>query len=187
MKTKFIALLALLITPTLALAHPGHDHHSFSAGITHPITGMDHLIMLFAFGLLVGCTAVANRKKSGLIIAGMISLVSGLFVGEIIGFSMIVEPAIIASLLIVSISLWHVFSPLTARVAIAVSASIGMLFFHGYAHGVEATGNVSLFASGMFISALMLMTLGCVVGYFFRSKWLSVGVASVSALLIIAA
>ncbi|MDR9829553.1 HupE/UreJ family protein [Vibrio sp. FNV 38] len=187
MKTKFAALLALTVTPSLALAHPGHEHHSFSAGITHPVTGFDHLIMLLAFGLLVGCVAAGNSKKVALITGGIASLICGLFAGQVFGFSTLVEPAIIASLFVVSISLWHAFSPSTTRVNTAIAASVGMLFFHGYAHGVEAAGNVSLFAAGMLISAALLMVAGSVTGYFVRSKWMSVGVASASALLLMAA
>ncbi|MGB1280659.1 MAG: HupE/UreJ family protein, partial [Vibrio cyclitrophicus] len=67
------------------------------------------------------------------------------------------------------------------------AASIGMLFFHGYAHGVEAASNLTQFAAGMGISALALMVIGTLVGRAVYSKWLSVGVASASALLILGA
>ncbi|GAL10797.1 HupE-UreJ family metal transporter [Vibrio astriarenae] len=186
MKTKFAALIALLSTPSLALAHPGHEHHSFSSGLVHPVTGVDHLIMLIAFGLLIGCVAVANKQKIALMSGGIASLMLGLFAGQWFGFSTIVEPAIIASLFVVSLGLWQAFSPSTTRVNMALAASIAMLFFHGYAHGVEATGSVSQFAAGMLISATVLMVAGSAAGQLVRSKWLSVGVASASVLLLLA-
>ncbi|MGR5118505.1 HupE/UreJ family protein [Vibrio astriarenae] len=186
MKTKLTTLIALLATPSLALAHPGHEHHSFSSGLVHPVTGIDHLIMLLAFGLLIGCVAAGNRHKAQLVLAGLASLIVGLFAGQLFGLSMIVEPAIIASLFVVSLGLWHAFSPSTTRINMALAASISMLFFHGYAHGVEATGSISVFAIGMLISATALMVVGSVAGQLLRSKWISVGVASASILLVLA-
>jgi urease accessory protein len=185
MKTKLAVLFTFLTTPSLALAHSGHGHHSLSSGLIHPVSGIDHLIMLLAFGLLIGCVAHANRHKAALITAGIVSLMVGLFAGQVFGFSAIVEPAIITSLGVVSLCLWLAFSPSTTRVNTAIAASVAMLFFHGYAHGVEASGNVSLFAAGMMLSATVLMLAGSAAGHVVRSKWLSVGVASASALLIL--
>jgi len=62
-----------------------------------------------------------------------------------------------------------------------------MLFFHGYAHGVEAASNLTQFATGMSISALALMVIGTFVGRAVYSKWMSVGVASASTLLLLGA
>ena len=62
--------IASLTTSTLALAHPGHgshsvhESHSFMSGLTHPVTGMDHLIMLIAFGLLIGALSFSTKIKS---------------------------------------------------------------------------------------------------------------------------
>ena len=41
----------LLLSPTLALAHPGHDHAGVLSGIAHPIFGLDHLLAMVAVGL----------------------------------------------------------------------------------------------------------------------------------------
>lgn len=182
-----------LTTSTMAFAHLGHgshsvhESHSFMSGLTHPVTGMDHLIMLIAFGLLIGALSFSSKIKAALIGGGLASLVVGLIAGQALGFSVIVEPAIIASLFVVSLCLWHVFSPSTKRVNSVLVASIAMLFFHGYAHGVEAASNLTQFATGMSISALALMIIGTFVGRMVYSKWLSVGVASVSAVLLLGA
>jgi hydrogenase/urease accessory protein HupE len=48
-----IVTVATGLLPTLALAHPGHgDTSSFAAGALHPLGGFDHLVGLFAVGLL---------------------------------------------------------------------------------------------------------------------------------------
>jgi urease accessory protein len=66
-----------------------------------------------------------------------------------------------------------------------VTLCVGLVFFHGYAHGVEAQGAISTFAAGMTLSAAALMMLGVQFGRALSSPWLSVGVASVSALVLI--
>ncbi|MCG9693281.1 HupE/UreJ family protein [Vibrio sp. Isolate22] len=181
--------ISSLTTPTLALAHPGHDHgsHSFFSGLTHPVTGVDHLIMLVAFGMLIGALSYSNKVKSALVGGGLVSLMAGLLVGKALGFSVVVEPAIIASLFAVSLCLWHVFSPSTTKVNTVIAVSIGFLFFHGYAHGVEAASGLAQFAAGMGITAFGLIAAGYFAGKALYSKWASVGVASLSALFLMAA
>ncbi|WP_260436657.1 HupE/UreJ family protein, partial [Pseudomonas aeruginosa] len=48
---KLLAALALLAAPALAFAHPGHGEHGLVAGLAHPLTGLDHLLAMFAVGL----------------------------------------------------------------------------------------------------------------------------------------
>ena len=68
---------------------PGHDHgsHSLISGLTHPVTGVDHLIMLVAFGMLIGALSYSNKVKSALVGGGLVSLMAGLLVGQAMGFS----------------------------------------------------------------------------------------------------
>jgi hypothetical protein len=46
----FTAVTAGFSVP--ALAHPGHGADSFQAGFFHPLTGLDHLLMLTGAGVL---------------------------------------------------------------------------------------------------------------------------------------
>lgn len=186
LRTGAIATVLSLATPAVALAHPGHDHHSFSAGLTHPVTGLDHLIMLLAFGLLVGCLSLNKAKTAALLGTGILSLLIGLFAGQALGYAAFIEPMIVASLFAVSVCLWQVFSPSAKKVTAAISVAIGFLFFHGYAHGVEAASSLSQFALGMTATAAALVLCGSVMGRWISSKWLSVGIASASSLLMIA-
>ncbi len=197
MKTRLFAAfstLSALLMPSLALAHPGHHGHSetfFSSalfsGLVHPVTGLDHLIMLVAFGLILGCIAVSQTKKVKLAGAGIGALLVGLLAGQWLGFSVMVEPAIMVSLFAVSVALWQIFSPSSTRVNTAIYTTIGMIFFHGYAHGVEAANQITQFSLGMALSASALIFVGCMMGQFAKSKWLSVGVALASTLLLLAA
>ena len=55
---KYLPLL-LLAFSVPALAHPGHGTDSFQAGFLHPLTGLDHLLMLT--GALVASTCSSAR------------------------------------------------------------------------------------------------------------------------------
>ncbi len=55
---KYLPLL-LLAFSVPALAHPGHGTDSFQAGFLHPLTGLDHLLMLTGAGVL---SALSGRK-----------------------------------------------------------------------------------------------------------------------------
>lgn len=92
------------------------------------------------------------------------------------------ELAIGASLFVVSGAIWQAFHASENVMRLAVTLCIGLIFFHGYAHGVEAQGAVSAFAAGMVTSASALILLGMQFGRAMFSPWLAAGVAGVSAL-----
>ena len=149
-----IGLLALL--PALAMAHPGHDHeHSgFIAGFIHPFTGLDHLVMALAFGVLLW--SAAKQWK----IAGVITLSVTLIIGFLIGAQGLVpvnvaEYGIVASLVVTAIALWTKSNRILP-IAAALLAS-----FHGIAHGVELAhaGHVVALVAGM-VTAMALIYVG---------------------------
>ena len=51
LQKSFAIATALLLSPALAFAHPGHDHAGLMSGIAHPIFGLDHLLAMVAVGL----------------------------------------------------------------------------------------------------------------------------------------
>ncbi|MCL9776840.1 HupE/UreJ family protein [Vibrio methylphosphonaticus] len=189
MKSTFVKISAAAFSlfPVVALAHPGHDSMAFTSGLTHPITGIDHLIMLVAFGLLVGCLTITKKQKLGLLASALITLMVGLLAGSVFGLASGVELAIVASLFVVSLAIWQVFGASQRMVKLAVGFCIGMMFFHGYAHGVEAQGTLGQFSLGMAIGASALMVIGTQLGQALASRWMSVGVAAASSLFLMAA
>jgi urease accessory protein len=190
MKTTFLKLAtlsSLVLAPMTAMAHPGHESTAFTSGLLHPVTGVDHLIMLLAFGLLVGCLSATKAQKAGLVAGALGTLMLGLLVGSTFGLVSGVETAIVASLFVVSAAIWHVFSASQKMVKLAVGLCIGMMFFHGYAHGVEAEGLLGQFSMGMAVGASALMVLGTQIGSRVASRWMSVGVAAASSLFLLAA
>ncbi|NOI79832.1 urease accessory protein UreJ [Vibrio tubiashii] len=182
---QFAAFTCLALLSSSVMAHPGHETGSFSAGLTHPVTGFDHLVMLVAFGILVACVQTSAMRKVGLVVSALASLLVGLAAGQVFGGFNGVELAIGASLFVVSGAIWQAFHASKDMLRLALTLCVGLVFFHGYAHGVEAQGAISSFAAGMTVSAAALMVLGLQFGRALSSPWLSVGVASVSALVIL--
>lgn len=182
---QFAAFTCLALLSSSVMAHPGHETGSFSAGLTHPVTGFDHLVMLVAFGILVACVQTSAARKIGLVLSALASLLVGLAAGQVFGGFNGVELAIGASLFVVSGAIWQAFHASKDMLRLAMTLCVGLVFFHGYAHGIEAQGAISSFAAGMTVSAAALMVLGLQFGRALSSPWLSVGVASVSALVIL--
>lgn len=54
MKKTFALFLLMLALP--AFAHPGHDANPLQDGLLHPLTGLDHLLMLLGTGVLAALT-----------------------------------------------------------------------------------------------------------------------------------
>ena len=143
-------LLPLLLLPGAALAHPGHHHdmtNSFAYGLAHPITGLDHLVAMFAVGLVAALLGGrAAWAVPGSFLAGMLAF--GL-IGVGAAESDLAEHLIIASVLLLGAVL-----ALALRPPLALLAGFAAVFgaAHGYAHGVEGTGD------GGFLLGFMLAT-----------------------------
>ena len=76
----FLPLL-LLAFSLPALAHPGHGTDSFQAGFFHPLTGLDHLLMLTGAGVL---SALSGRKLL-LPLATLSMMLAGAVAGSLLG------------------------------------------------------------------------------------------------------
>lgn len=154
-------LFFLSLSPVFAMAHPGHDqtHSGFSAGFTHPFTGLDHMMMAVALGVLFYSAA----KKWNAI--GMISMVLALAVGFIIGAphwipEAFAEYGIVASLMVVAIALWS-----KSNMILPVATAM-LVTFHGVAHGAElgGAGHVVGLVAGMVVAMSLLYAVGLLLG-----------------------
>ncbi len=161
-KQLLVASVAAL--PMLAMAHPGHDHHSgFWAGFMHPFTGLDHLMMVIAFGVLMW---TANQRWK---ITGLVGLAAAMIAGFMLGSEGILstslaESGIIASLLLLAVALW------TKSNKVLPVAAILLASFHGVAHGSELGqgGHVSLLMIGMVTAMALIYAMGLGLGAFVK-------------------
>jgi urease accessory protein len=171
MQTRFSRLTlwtsAVLLAAALpASAHPGHGPMSgFAAGINHPLSGFDHLLAMVAVGLWAG---LCGGRREWLWPA---TFVSSMVVGGAIGMSAAVtipvEPAILASVLVLGLvtTLGLRAPPVLGGLLIAV---FGLA--HGYAHGTEMphTAHGLDFAAGFTLATATLHLTGVVVAVSLR-------------------
>ncbi|MGZ4968646.1 MAG: HupE/UreJ family protein [Methylobacter sp.] len=150
-----------LVSPSLYAHTGGHIEHSLISGLLHPLTGIDHLLVLIAVGLIA---AKQGGKAVFIFPAVFLSLMAaGAWLSAVAVQIPFVELLIALSLLAFGF-----------LVAISQKQRSGILFlglsffavFHGYAHAAEIpadAGALSYFASLMLMS-LVICAGGCVIG-----------------------
>lgn len=156
----FILASALLLSPALAFAHPGHDHAGVMSGIAHPIFGLDHLLAMVAVGLWAAQQTGQARWALPL------TFVATMLLGGLIGFAGIdmplMETGIAGSVLALG-----VLVALAVRLPLAVAAGLTALFAlsHGVAHGLElpALSSPWGYAAGFVAATAALHGIGYVV------------------------
>ena len=92
-------LVLLALAPLAAQAHPGHDlHATFSVGAIHPLTGLDHLMLLLGLGAWSAQQGGAMRWE--LPLTFMALMLGGALLGIDIPAPVMLEQGIAASVLL---------------------------------------------------------------------------------------
>lgn len=146
---------------TSVMAHPGHEGHgsAFMQGLMHPLTGLDHLVMALSLGFLLART-FSHTRFMGLGLLAL-SLVGGFWLGLTNWLNVsVAEYGIVASLLVLAVSLWQ----RSSSVFLSGAAVLGV--FHGMAHGAEVAQGVNPFAFmlGMLLTMSVLYVTGLFAG-----------------------
>jgi len=159
------ALLLAATMPAFAHLEPS-AHGSFIAGFSHPLFGVDHLLVMVAVGLwaamLGGRALVAVPTAfAGTMIVG--------FAAALLGAPLpFVEPMILASIVFIGL-----------MVALALPLPMGGMmglvaffaFFHGHAHGSEpGAAGAAQFAIGFALATALLHAAGIGLGLTF-GRW----------------
>ncbi|HCL67179.1 MAG TPA: protein hupE [Rhizobium sp.] len=152
-------IFAAAAAPAFAHLDPT-EHGSFMAGVSHPLTGADHILAMIAVGLW------ASQIGGRAIIAVPAAFVGTMAVGFLLAISGIglpfVEPAILASVIGLGLLVaTAVKLPLTASAAVVGAFAL----FHGHAHGGELGAAGALqFGIGFLISTAVLHAAGIGLG-----------------------
>ncbi len=153
-----IAFGIAVLATTAAQAHTGIGSTSaFSAGLMHPLSGIDHLLAMVAVGLWAG---MHGGKALWLWPA---SFVGSMIVGGALGMAGLpvpfVEQGIQGSLVVLGLLV-----ALSARPNLAIGCALIALagFFHGHAHGAEAPADAAGldYAAGFVLSTGVLHAAG---------------------------
>jgi len=160
---------ALGLLPTLAAAHPGHYHppgeddefDAFTAGLLHPATGLDHLLMALAAGWLV-LSMAKGKARAALPAAFLGALAIGAWTGRGLQGGAFLEIAIACTLLAaggaILVGKYLKAAPVAAALCLAGAV-------HGFAHGTEAAPGTSFlpYSVGFLLGTASIVGVGALL------------------------
>ncbi|WP_432344131.1 HupE/UreJ family protein [Shinella yambaruensis] len=157
-----LALAALAVTAAPAFAHLNPEEHgSFMAGFSHPLFGLDHILVMVAVGLWAA--QIGGKALWGVPAAFVATMAIG-FGLALAGVDLpFVEPAILASVVALGLLV-----AMAVKLDTAASAAIVAVFalFHGHAHGGELGSAGALeFGAGFVVATALLHVAGIGLGF----------------------
>lgn len=160
-KRILIAAAALMASAAPAFAHLNpQEHGSFAAGFSHPLFGLDHILVMVAVGLW---SAQIGGRALWAVPTAFVAMMAVGFALATAGIDLpFVEPAILASVVALGLLV-----AMAVRLDAAASAAVVGLFalFHGHAHGGELGNAGALpFAVGFMIATAALHAAGIGLG-----------------------
>ena len=154
---------ALVLMPTLALAHsgiPGHTH-DLAGGLLHPLGGLDHVLAMVAVGLLA---AQLGGRALWLVPASFVAVMAAAGLAGMSGVTLpLTEAGIALSVIVLGAAIAFRFAmPVAAAMALVGFFAI----FHGYTHGFETPESAAglLYGLGFVAATTMLHGLGIGTG-----------------------
>ena len=139
MKRLALTLLILTLGSSAAFAHVGHGSTaSFSAGVAHPLSGLDHMAVMIAVGLW------AALKGGRALWVWPVAFVGVMLIGGALGMAHVAVPFVESGILASVVAL-GVMVALAVDLPVAAGAAIVAVFalLHGHAHGTEVAENLS--------------------------------------------
>jgi len=168
---KSALLLASIATPSLALAHSGHESTSMlsglAAGALHPLLGLDHLLALLLAGGLASQLQGQQRWLIPLAFVGVVALgffsahaglhaISAGTVEALISSSLVVGALLLVSGQVAK----RRMSKTSALSSMSAWIMTGFAAVHGFAHGLEVPAGAALSGFGLgflFVSACLIV------------------------------
>lgn len=157
-----VAIAAMLLLPQSAMAHTVMSSSSgFVHGLSHPFTGLDHMLAMLAVGLWA---AQMGGRKLWLVPG---AFVTAMVLGGVIGFAGVslpyVEMGIVASVIVLGVFISGAFK-LTMAISTLVIGTFAV--FHGYAHGAEMSQGLGpvTYSIGFVLATAALHMIGMLAG-----------------------
>jgi urease accessory protein len=159
------ALAALAAGTAPAFAHvgvPGHVHGGFLAGLTHPVSGFDHLLAMLAVGIW---SAIAAKGDTSKIWIAPVAFVTAMLVGAGAGIGGLPLPLVETGIALSVVALGLMIAARVELPALAGAALIALFaVYHGHAHGSEASGAVAAYMAGFALTTASLHIAGIGLG-----------------------
>lgn len=153
-------ILAAALTPAAALAHEGAQGLGLSAGLAHPVGGLDHVAAMVAVGLWAAM--VGGRALWAYPLTFVAAMVAG---GALGGFGVALWG--VEHVIVVSVILLGALAALSARAPLALALPLIALFgaAHGAAHGLEGPeGGALAYTAGFALATAALHGAGLALG-----------------------
>lgn len=180
MLRRSVLALAMLLAAPAVLAHgEGANAHSagFIAGLTHPFSGLDHLLAMVAVGLW------AAQKDGRALWLLPVTFVSLMALGGLMAVSGASLPGMEMGIALSVLALGLLIA-LQSRWSLQVAcATVGLFaLFHGAAHGIEMPLAASpwIYGLGMIAATAMLHVAGVFAGMRLKQAVLRVAGALIS-------
>jgi urease accessory protein len=147
---------------TAALAHVGdHSHMSFTEGLLHPFSGLDHMLAMMAVGLW------ASQLGGRALWLLPLTFPAVMAAGAALGLSGVtlpwVEIGIAGSVMVLGAVVALALRP---SLAISIPLIGAFALLHGYSHGVElpAAASALSYGAGFIAATLVLHAVGIATG-----------------------
>jgi len=161
-KKALIAASLLAGMPTAALAHTGVGHvFGFSSGFLHPLGGLDHLLAMFAVGLLA---AQLGGRAIWLVPTTFVSV---MVLGALAGLAGVPLPGteygILLSVIVIAL-------PVAFALGIPTGVAMALVgvfaIFHGHAHGAEIPidAHAGTYVAGFALATALIHAAGIALG-----------------------
>ena len=159
---SILLIVAGALLPSFAYAHVGAGEASgFMHGLTHPISGLDHICAMVAVGLW------AAQMGGRSVWAVPLTFVSVMILGGVMGMMGISLPFAETGI-VLSVLMLGILIAASIRLPLWLSSSMVGLFAlcHGHAHGAEMPDSASVmtYAFGFILSTATLHILGIMFG-----------------------
>jgi len=158
---RLMLAAVILICASPAFAHTGQNANGFIAGVTHPISGLDHVAAMVAVGLWGGILG----KPSLWLLPITFPLI--MCVGATLGIAGVPVPAVeegiaLSGVVLGAMVLFAIRPPLWLSMTLVVIFAI----FHGYVHGAEFpnSANPVGYAAGFVLATSALHLIGIAIG-----------------------
>lgn len=141
--TTCTALLLAVLAPTPVLAHAGHDiGQNLMAGLLHPLTGLDHLLMIMAVSAWAALLAPAGRVGVATCLALFVGIGALLPVNGGAALEGAIATTVVGAGILLAVGRqW----PLWATALLAA----GFALIHGFAHGAEGPARSAAYIAGL--------------------------------------
>jgi urease accessory protein len=166
-----LALLALLLVcfPSTAHAHvQGEPGAGFSAGLLHPLVGLDHFLAMLGVGIV--SAQLGGRRVYTIPALFVLSMIVGAYAG-VKGYEWpFIEPGIALSVVVLGVAIATVKENSSSWLIMAVVVLFGSL--HGHAHGLELpqAADPIYYAAGFVTSTTGIHLLGVAIGHLLTAR-----------------